>query len=125
MNEAKRLSVLSMVESEIEKKGFVMEENPFGCFEESHKIEYSRSGMENRLSYLRENCVTELRIGMTANSFKRRMINKIRQIAVKIMNPIVSQQNGINTNSYELMEQMYAYIVTLEERIDELEGKKG
>lgn len=123
MNEAERLRILELVQEEIKERGYVVVDNPFVADEDFRNIEYSRGCLENRLSFVKENQVVALQSGVGGNSKKRKLINKVRQIAVKIMNPIVSQQNGINTNSYEIMLQMYAYISELEKRVEELEGK--
>lgn len=123
MNEAERLRILELVQEEIKERGYVVVDNPFVADEDFRNLEYSRGCLENRLSFVKENHVVALQSGVGGNSKKRKLINKVRQIAVKIMNPIVSQQNGINTNSYEIMLQMYAYISELEKRVEELEGK--
>ena len=125
MNEAERLRILELVQEEIKERGYVVVDNPFVANEDFRNIEYSRGCLENRLSFVKENHIVALQSGVGGNSKKRKLINKVRQIAVKIMNPIVSQQNGINTNSYEMMLQMYAYISELEKRVEELEGKSG
>ena len=125
MNEAERLRILELVQEEIKERGYVVVDNPFVANEDFRNIEYSRGCLENRLSFVKENHIVALQSGVGGNSKKRKLINKVRQIAVKIMNPIVSQQNGINTNSYEIMLQMYAYISELEKRVEELEGKSG
>lgn len=125
MNEAERLRILELVQEEIKERGYVVVDNPFVADEDFRNIEYSRGCLENRLSFVKENHIVALQSGVGGNSKKRKLINKVRQIAVKIMNPIVSQQNGINTNSYEIMLQMYAYISELEKRVEELEGKSG
>lgn len=125
MNDAERLRILELVQEEIKERGYVVVDNPFVADEDFRNIEYSRGCLENRLSFVKENHIVGLQSGVGGNSKKRKLINKVRQIAVKIMNPIVSQQNGINTNSYEIMLQMYAYISELEKRVEELEGKSG
>lgn len=125
MNDAERLRILELVQEEIKERGYVVVDNPFVADEDFRNIEYSRGCLENRLSFVKENHIVALQSGVGGNSKKRKLINKVRQIAVKIMNPIVSQQNGINTNSYEIMLQMYAYISELEKRVEELEGKSG
>lgn len=117
------IKILELIRNDIRKNGYAVEDKPFIQHTDFDDVEYSQQYLENQLSFLKENHVVELTTGVATPGVKRKIINKIRSIAVKVMNPVISQQNGVNTGDYEVLLQMYAYVGKLEKRLEELEER--